>query len=137
MPVEVRKSDAACGAEIVTDLTRDIDARQFAEIEQAFHDNIVVVFRDHGDLSDARHIEFSRRFGELEIHIVKKYLLPEHPEVLLVSNIKDEAGEFIGLADAGRTWHSDVSYRKNPSRCSLLHAIEVPRNDKGEVLGDT
>ena len=66
-----------------------------------------------------------------------KYLLPGYPEILLVSNIKNEAGEHIGLADAGFTWHSDVSYRKNPSRCSLLYAREVPRAPDDTVLGDT
>ena len=108
----------------------------FREIEAAFHDNIVVFFRGQ-NLSNEKHIEFSRRFGELEIHIVKKYLLPGYPEILLVSNVKNAAGEHIGLADAGFTWHSDVSYRQFPSRCSLLYAKEVPHAADGTVLGDT
>ena len=135
MAIPVRKCDAALGAEIVFDLSRAIDDRTFAELEGIFHDNIVVFFRDQ-HLTNEQHIAFSRRFGELEIHIVKKYLLPEDPEILLVSNIKNNAGEHIGLADAGFTWHSDTSYRKNPSRCSLLYAKEVPHRD-GKPLGDT
>ena len=135
MALSVKKSGAALGAEIDFDLSRDMDERQFREIEAAFHDNIVVVFRAQ-TLSNARHIEFSRRFGELEIHIVKKYLLPDYPEILRISNIRDERGELIGLADAGFTWHTDTSYLQRPSRCSLLHAQEVPVRD-GEVLGDT
>jgi taurine dioxygenase len=135
MALSVKKSGAALGAEIDYDLSRDMDERQFREIEAAFHDNIVVVFRDQ-TLANARHIEFSRRFGELEIHIVKKYLLPDHPEILRISNIRDANGELIGLADAGFTWHTDTSYLQRPSRCSLLHAIEVPRRN-GDVLGDT
>jgi taurine dioxygenase len=135
MALSVKKSGAALGAEIDFDLSRDMDERQFREIEAAFHDNIAVVFRAQ-TLSNARHIEFSRRFGELEIHIVKKYLLPDHPEILRISNIRDESGELIGLADAGFTWHTDTSYLQRPSRCSLLHAQEVPVRD-GEVLGDT
>jgi taurine dioxygenase len=135
MTIPVRKCDAALGAEIVFDLSRAIDGRTFAELEGIFHDNIVVFFRDQ-HLTNEQHIAFSRRFGELEIHIVKKYLLPQDPEILLVSNIKNDAGEHIGLADAGFTWHSDTSYRKNPSRCSLLYAKEVPHRD-GKPLGDT
>ncbi|TMK10744.1 MAG: TauD/TfdA family dioxygenase [Alphaproteobacteria bacterium] len=135
MAIPVRKCDAALGAEIVFDLSRAIDERTFAELEGIFHDNIVVFFRDQ-HLTNEQHIAFSRRLGELEIHIVKKYLLPEDPEILLVSNIKNDAGEHIGLADAGFTWHSDTSYRKNPSRCSLLYAKEVPHRD-GKPLGDT
>jgi taurine dioxygenase len=135
MQLSVTKSGAACGAEIDFDLARDIDDARFREIQRAFHDNIVVVFRGQ-HLSHERHIEFSRRFGELEIHIVKKYLLPGFPEILLISNIRDERGEHIGLADAGFTWHSDTSYRRRPSRCSLLYAKEAPQRD-GRPLGDT
>ena len=135
MRLSVKTSGAACGAEIVFDLAQDIDDPAFREIERAFHDNIVVVFRGQ-NLSNERHIEFSRRFGELEIHIVKKYLLPGFPEILLISNIRDERGEYIGLADAGFTWHTDTSYRCRPSRCSLLYAKEVPHRD-GRPLGDT
>ena len=131
----VTKSGAACGAEIACDLAQDIDEETFQEIERAFHDNIVVVFRRQ-NLSNERHIEFSRRFGELEIHIVRKYVLPDFPEILLISNIRDDRGEHIGLADAGFTWHSDTSYRRRPSRCSLLYAKEVPQHE-GRPLGDT
>ena len=131
----ITKSGAACGAEIACDLAQDIDEATFREIEHAFHDNIVVFFRRQ-NLSNERHIEFSRRFGEPEIHIVKKYLLPDSPEILLISNIRDDRGEHIGLADAGFTWHSDTSYRRRPSRCSLLYAKEVPQRG-GRPLGDT
>ena len=136
MSIAVRKCDAALGAEIEVDLSAPLSDAQFAAIEAAFHDNIVVFFRGQA-LTNEQHIGFSRRFGELEVHIVKKYLLAGYPEILLVSNVKNEAGEHIGLADAGFTWHSDVSYRKNPSRCSLLYAKEVPHDAGGTPLGDT
>src|SRR6266571_4506776 len=135
MTVSVNKSAAACGAEIGFDLSGPVDEASFGEIERAFHENIVVFFRDQR-LTDGQHIAFSRRFGELEIHIVKKYLLPGHPEILLISNVRNEEGQHIGLADAGFTWHTDTSYRRCPSRCSLLYAKEVPMRS-GEPLGDT
>jgi taurine dioxygenase len=135
MKPSITKSGDACGAEVAFNLSTELDDRTFGEIEQAFHDNIVIYFRGQ-QLSNERHIGFSRRFGELEIHVLKKYLLPDHPEILLISNIKDENGENIGLADAGFTWHTDVSYLKRPSRCSLLYAKEVPHRD-GKALGDT
>jgi taurine dioxygenase len=137
MPIPVRKcAAAACGAEIDFDLSAPIDDRTFAELERLFHDNIVVFFR-HQRLGNDQHIAFSRRFGELEIHIVKKYLLPGYPEILLISNIRNENGEHIGLADVGFTWHTDTSYRRLPSRCSLLYAKEVPHRSDGKPLGDT
>src|SRR5438105_12409739 len=99
MALEVRESGAACGAEIVCDLSRRLDDATFREIERIFHDNIVVVFRGQS-LSNEQHIAFSRRFGELEIHMVKKYLLPGYPEILLISNLRDNTGDHIVLADA-------------------------------------
>jgi taurine dioxygenase len=54
---------------------------------------------------------------------------------LVVSNII-ENGRNIGLADAGQDWYSDLSYVANPSRCSLLYALEVPVRE-GVVLDDT
>jgi taurine dioxygenase len=41
------------------------------------------------------------------------------------------------VADAGRYWHTDLSYVREPSRCSLLYAREVPVAADGRVLGDT
>src|SRR5712691_12991239 len=135
MPIPCTKCAARRGAAISCDLSAPIDEASLGEIERHFHDNIVVFFRDQ-DLTEEQHIAFSRRLGELEIHIVQKYLLPGHPEILLISNVRNEAGEHIGLADAGFTWHTDTSYRRRPSRCSLLYAKEVPERD-GMALGDT
>jgi taurine dioxygenase len=86
-------------------------------------------------LTEEEHIAFSRRFGELEIHVSKQWLKPGHPEILVLSNVI-ENGRNIGVADGGQFWHSDLSYSANPSRCSLLYAIEVPIQD-GRVLGET
>src|SRR5947209_639592 len=135
MALSVTKSGAACGAEIRCDVAAGVDDRMFEEIEHAFHDNVVIYFRGQR-LSNEQHIAFSRRFGDLEIHVLRKYLLSSYPEILVVSNIRNEDGEYIGLADAGFTWHSDVSYLEKPSRCSLLHAKEVPFRN-GSPLGDT
>ncbi len=78
MTLSVLPSGEALGAEIVVDLANGIDEAAFRQIEAAFHDHIVVVFRGER-LSSAQQIAFSRRFGELEIHIVKKYLLANYP----------------------------------------------------------
>ncbi|RYF63481.1 MAG: TauD/TfdA family dioxygenase, partial [Comamonadaceae bacterium] len=56
-----------------------------------------------------------------------------HPEILIVSNIKDAAGQPIGLGDAGHYWHSDLSYKDKPSLGSLLHAQELP-GEGGDTL---
>ena len=129
---EVRPFDAPVGAEIVgLDISKPINAADFARIHRAHLDHHVVVFRDQ-QITPAEHIEFSRRFGPLEIHVLHQFQLKDHPEILIVSNIK-ENGEPIGLGDAGVYWHSDISYKPHPSLGSLLHAQELP-SEGGDTL---
>ncbi len=133
--MEITHSTGPVGAEIKgVDLAKPLDEGAFRRIEAVFHDRGVIVIRDQ-KLTPEQHIAFSRRFGPLEIHVAAQYLKPGFPEILVVSNVVEE-GRNIGLADAGQYWHSDLSYMANPSRCSLLYAIEVPVRD-GEVLGET
>jgi len=127
---------AALGAEIRgVDLARDLDGETFRRIEDAFNHYGVIFFRDQ-DIAVEQQIAFARRFGEVEINVNTQACLPGHPEVLLVSNIR-ENGRYIGLADAGTTWHTDMSAYACPPRCSILYAKEVPSAADGTILGDT
>jgi taurine dioxygenase len=125
-PFRFSRFDAPLGAEIVgLDLTRPLDDRTFAQMRQAFLDSEgVLILRDQR-ITPEQHIAFSRRFGPLMIHVLHQFLLPGHPEILLVSNVI-ENGKPVGLGDAGRYWHSDMSYVAEPSLGSLLHAQEIP-----------
>jgi taurine dioxygenase len=130
---EVRRFDAPVGAEIVgLDISKPINDADFTRIHRAHLDHHVLVFRDQ-QVTPAEHIEFSRRFGPLEIHVLHQFHLQGHPEILIVSNIKDEKGAPIGLGDAGVYWHSDISYKPRPSLGSLLHAQELP-SEGGDTL---
>jgi taurine dioxygenase len=136
IPFEVRLPDGPVGAEILgIDLSKDVDDATFREIEKVFHDRAVICFRDQ-KLTPEQHVRFSRHFGSVEVPTNKQYSLASYPEIYVVSNIV-ENGRPIGNADAGRVWHTDSSYMKVPSRCSLLYAIEVPRDADGQALGDT
>ncbi len=133
--MRITNSTAPLGAEITgLDLSRPVSESTFREVENVFHERGVIVFREQR-LTPEEHIAFSRRLGDLEIHVATQYLKPGYPEVLVVSNVVED-GRNIGLADAGQYWHSDLSYIENPSRCSLLYALEVPERD-GIVLGET
>ena len=122
----LHRLDAALGAEILDlDLSRPLDDDTFAAVRRAFlENNGLLVFRAQS-ITPEQHIEFSRRFGPLMIHVLRQYLLPGHPEILRVSNVI-ENGKPIGLGDAGAIWHSDLSYTPEPSLGSLLHALELP-----------
>ena len=72
--------DAALGAEIQgVDLSTEPDGTVFCEIEAAFNRYSVLLFRDQ-TLTPEQHVRFSRRFGDLEIHVLDQWLHPEHPE---------------------------------------------------------
>ncbi|MEE7566000.1 TauD/TfdA family dioxygenase, partial [Xanthomonas sp. Kuri4-3] len=131
-PVQILPFDGPLGAEVIgLDLSSPLDADTFARLHRAHLDHHVLVFRDQR-ITPEQQIAFSRRFGPLQIHVLRKFQLAGHPEVLVVSNIK-ENGEPIGLGDAGHYWHSDLSYKPTPSLGSLLLAQELP-SEGGDTL---
>ena len=134
---DLRPLPGPFGVEITgVNLANSPDDDEFKEIVDALHEHAVVCIRDQ-NFAPSQHIEFSRRFGELEVHIQSSFNLKGYPEIYCISNCLDDEGKPIGLAEAGRVWHTDLSYMAEPSRCSLLHALEVPSDDRGEPLGDT
>ncbi|WP_095092928.1 TauD/TfdA family dioxygenase [Pseudomonas sp. Irchel 3A5] len=129
---EVRPFAEKVGAEIVgLDLSRPLNDADFARVHRAHLDYHVVVFRDQ-QITPQQQIDFSRRFGVLQIHVLKQFLLANHPEILIVSNIV-ENGQPLGLGDAGKYWHSDLSYKELPSLGSMLYAQELP-SEGGDTL---
>ncbi len=121
----VRPLSPVAGAEVLGfDANNPISAAEFALIRQAWLDHGVLVFRDQA-MTPESHERFSQKFGSLKGHILAQYLLPGHPFTLVLSN-KKVNGVPVGLEDAGRYWHSDVSYEDLPPDGSLLCALEIP-----------
>ena len=134
--VEVIRLGRHLGAEIRgVDLSHPLDDKTFNQIAKAFFENQVIFFRRQ-KLTPEQQIAFTRRFGVLEQHVRKEHRLVGYPEILIVSNVLNEHGKAIGVEDAGRFWHSDLSYKREPSLLSALYALEVPVKD-GIVLGNT
>jgi taurine dioxygenase len=131
-PFTVRKFSAPLGAEIIDiDLAKPLKNADFSRVKRAFLDHSVIVFRNQR-ISPEQLVAFSRQFGRLQTHVLKEFLHNAHPEILIVSNVI-ENGKRIGLGDAGRYWHSDLSYKEIPSLGSLLHAQELP-SEGGDTL---
>jgi taurine dioxygenase len=134
--ITVKRIGKHLGAEISgVDLSQPLSDDDFAQVAKAFFDNEVAFFRNQ-KLTPEQQVAFTRRFGVLEQHVRKESRLGGHPEILIISNLLDEQGNAIGSQDAGRFWHSDLSYKKEPSMLSALYSVEVPVKD-GKVLGDT
>ncbi len=131
-----RHFDAPLGGEIINlDLSAPLSDAAFDTLRKSFLDAQVLVFRNQFNLTPQQHIAFSRRFGELQIHVLKEFHLSGHPEILVVSNVV-ENGRKIGLGDTGRYWHSDLSYKEEPSLGSLLHAQELPGTEGDTIFAN-
>jgi len=107
------------------DLARPLSDRAFREIEEAFFTGQVLVFRAQ-KLTAREFLEFARRFGPPEPHVVDQFHHPEYADILILSNVVRD-GKPAGLADAGTYFHSDYSYLEMPARATMLYSIEVPR----------
>ncbi|MEX5747164.1 TauD/TfdA dioxygenase family protein [Massilia sp. X63] len=120
------------GAEVLgLDLARALSEDDFDRLHRAHLEHHVLVFRDQ-TFTPQEQVDFSRRFGRLQTHVLRQFALSGHPEVLVISNIR-ENDQPVGLGDAGHFWHSDLSYKRVPSLGSMLHAQELPQ-EGGDTL---
>jgi taurine dioxygenase len=133
MPLKLRRLSNALGAEVCdVDLTQPMSESTFGEIYGAFLQHGILLFRNQ-NISREQHIEFSRRFGELDDHkSLPRDRHPDHPEILLVTNRPNADGSPSESRYTGRSWHTDMSYTTRPALGSLLRCYNLP-----EVGGDT
>ena len=131
MSISIRALSAACGAEVTgLEVGRRLDEKTVGELHAALAENCILLFRDC-DITPEQHIAFSGHFGPLETHVIGEFMLPEHREIFVVSNVMEQ-GKPKGAVYAGQYWHSDLSYMIRPSLGSLLRCLEMP-----DVGGDT
>ncbi|MEO6716944.1 MAG: TauD/TfdA family dioxygenase [Novosphingobium sp.] len=126
--LEIAPLTTHIGAEVNgIDLRDDLADEVIAEIRAALLTHKVIFFRDQ-DITEKQHIAFARRFGELEVHPITPKDQP-YPEIFhLKTNPVTRPGSKVG-ADL---WHSDVTWRAEPSLGSVLRARIMP-----DVGGDT
>lgn len=114
----------------------DLDLREppapatAAAIYQAWLDRAVLLFRDQ-DLSQEDLIRVTGIFGEFAplgrpAHTLPKGFAKILPNIMLISNIR-ENGETIGaLPDGEMLFHHDTIHRDEPHKATLLYAVEIP-----------
>ena len=113
-------------------ISKNITPETIAQVRHLWHRYKLLVFRAQ-DTDETDLVEFSRAFGDLEIHVRKEYLSPTHPELLYVSNIQ-QSGKSIGiLADKEVGWHYDQIYLPRPAIGSLLCAVKIPPKQQGST----
>ena len=126
--ITVTPKGVTLGAEISgVRLSGDLPDQVIAEIRRAWLDYKVVYVRDQ-DISSTEHVEFARRFGELEVH---PFLLGSeaHPELVRFEKGVEASGFENG-------WHHDVTWRENPSMGAILRSIQVPATGGDTAFSD-
>lgn len=122
--IEIAPASRTIGAYVRNvDLRTTLSDDAIGVIRQALLDWKVLFFRDQ-DITTEQHLAFARRFGELEVHPFAPEK-PGHPEVLAITHDADAPGQ-------ENAWHSDVTWRLEPSLGSVLRNVEGP-----ELGGDT
>lgn len=99
------------------------DAGLCVALKQALLEWKVLFFYDN-DITAAEQVVLAQQFGTLETHPVVQHV-PDLPEVSVIVHDRDSRGN-------QNMWHSDVTWRPEPSWGSILRAVEVPT-----VGGDT
>ena len=120
------------GAEIGgVDLSRPLDDTTVREIELAWHDNAVLLFRDQ-DITGDDQLRLASHFGPIAERVIppagaSRPSGPEWTDVMLVTDHVDADGEPLGSLGHGEMWfHSDKCYRERPHRASFLYGIDIP-----------
>ena len=134
--MRITPNNTGLGARISDiDLSAPLSPGDFRAVLRALGEYGVLCFPDQ-NLDAPALAAYGKRFGDLEVNVANMFHAPNLPEVMILSNKRDEAGKPVGLNDAGQGWHTDMSYSTEIALSNVLHAKEVPLRD-GRPLGDT
>ncbi len=130
-PLSLRPLTPKLGARVDLDLGHGVDDETFAQVYRAFLSRQVLVFPPQ-DLPPARQVEFGRRFGELQIHVMNQYHSDGHPELYRLSNL-DEKGRPNGKhPDKGTlAWHTDGSWQRVTGQATIIYGEVMPASGVG------
>jgi len=113
------------------DITKILDIGIINEISELLSKFSVVVIRDQNITND-QHIKFSECFGNLE---QTKVGTDGSGSKLIILRNFDEDGNIVPPTDrqrlnnlANKEWHSDSSFKKIPSKLSILSSKMIPSN---------
>ena len=104
------------------DLRQPLTAEAKGAVYDAFIRYHVLCFRDQ-DLDQEQQIAFTEQFGTLERHVASNRGTA-NALVHLVTNLGAD-GKPSGKV-ASTQWHSDKSFRPQPSLATILHALVMP-----------
>jgi len=111
------------------------DHASFRQIDEAINRYSFLLFENQ-QMNDEIHLDFTRRFGQLEEEHVSYYSRGEITYVGTVGNIDEQGNKVsarqVKASTGNEMWHSDSSFREIPAMYSILTAYEVP-DEGGET----
>jgi taurine dioxygenase len=112
------------------DLRQPLAPATASAIYRAWLDHAVLLFRDQ-EMTQEDLIRITGIFGEFAplgrpAHTLPKGFAKILPNIMLISNIR-ENGETIGaLPDGEMMFHHDTIHRDEPHKATLLYSVEIP-----------
>jgi alpha-ketoglutarate-dependent taurine dioxygenase len=108
------------------DLSKPLDDETQDAVRKAFLEHSILVFRNQ-KLTPVQQEAFTRQFGELEDHVIRRHDGSKMPLVQQVANLDADGNPtYKPLTHGNYFWHTDKSYHAHPSLATLLHAVELP-----------
>ena len=131
---EIRPLSDVIGAEIIgLDVSKPFDAATMKAVRDAFLTYKVLCFRDQ-KLTQDEQVAFSEQFGTLERHAISNRNNASNPLVHIVNNLGPD-GKPSGVVKS-TMWHSDKSFRPEPSMATILHAVTLPPDGGDTCFAD-
>jgi len=133
----IEPTGAVLGATVLgLDAAKPVSVADFGQVLAALGRYGVLRFPDQR-LDEDGVRRFSQLFGDIQ-GPSSAPLSADGKEAAVVGILSNiiENGKYIGAADAGQDWHTDMSYRDVIGFVNVLYGIQIPRRD-GKPLGGT
>jgi alpha-ketoglutarate-dependent 2,4-dichlorophenoxyacetate dioxygenase len=123
----IRPLAAPVGAEVSgLALNEPLRLETLAALHRALLQHQTLIFPDQ-QLDDEQHLEFSRHWGKLQLHVLDQYRHSGRPEILWITNLDSDGKPKGEHPDPGAVlWHSDGSWSTERGLMTFLHSLRIP-----------
>ena len=123
----IRPLAAPVGADVCgLALSEPLRPETLATLRRALLQHQVLIFPDQ-QLDDEQHLEFSRHWGKLQLHVLDQYRESSRPEILWITNLDQDGKPKGEHPDPGAAiWHSDGSWSRERGLVTILHSLRIP-----------
>ena len=124
---DVRPIGAAGAAEVLgLDCSQPFSPETVAAVRRTFLEYPILVFRDQ-HLAPSQQRRFTEQLGPIEHVLQSRFVHPEDPLVLILTNELNPDGSPIGVVDAGDYQHTDGQIYEYPSLATILYSVRNPK----------